>query len=371
MDYTLELNNLRNDQMFTSGQIKEKSPVVEVFSAMVEGKELSSLKLNDKVVNKATNYIKDLANQAVNGNFSAIAELNTIRKFIIEPKLLQEIKLLSIFGSYKPLGWNETIELETYKWHGVEANMQAEGTDVTFPIYKKEKYPIAPVTISSGYAVNYREMLNGDMSRENEGMEEVRKEIRNKAALYVIETVFNAIKNAKGIKYFYENNTLAKTNVDDLLKKIRRFGKPNVIGDYALLSQFIPWVGYVATVDAKDIIGVSQKVLDEIADTGFVGSYLGSVLKEMPNPYNFNKRNATGDNFDTLLPAGLAFVVPTGQTTSAIQTFTQGGLTSFTGNDVTNGTIVSRFDLAVAAGVVPGREYEIGVIHDTSLDDLA
>lgn len=370
MDYTFELNNARKDDIFTTNQVKEKSPVVEVFSAMADGRELSSLKLNEKVVNKASNYILELASKAHANDLSAISELNTIRKFVIEPKLLQEIKLLSVFGSYKALGWNETPEIETYKWLGVESNIQAEGTDVSFPIRKTEKYPIAPITISGGYAVNYRELALGNLSRENEGMEEVRKDIRNKAALYVIETVYKAIENATGIRYFYENNTLAKTNVDALLAKIRRFGKPNVIADYAVLSQFIPWVGYVASVSSKDVIGISQKVLDEIADTGLVGTYLGSVLREMPNPYNFSKRNATGDNFDTLLPAGLALVVPAGQPVSAIQTFTQGGLTSFTGNDVTNGTVVSRFDLAVAAGVAKNREFEIGIIHDSGLDNL-
>lgn len=370
MDYTFELNELKRDDLYSSGQIKLKSPVVEVFSAMADGKELSSLKLNNSVVNKATKYITDLASKAADGNLNAISELNTIRKFVIEPKLLQEIKLLGLFGSYKSLGWNESIELETYKWLGVESNIQAEGTDVSFPIRKKEKYPLAPVTISGGYAVNYRELALGDLSKENEGMEEVRKDIRNKAALYVIETIFKAIENAKGIKYFYEGNPLAKTNVDEVLNKIRRFGKPNVVGDYAVLAQFVPWVGYVGSVSSKDVTGISQKILDEIADTGLVGTYMGSVLREIPNPYNFSKINAAGDNFETLLPAGLAFVVPSGQTTSAIQTFTQGGLTSFTGNDVTNGNVVSRFDLSVAAGVVPGREYEIGVIHDTSLDNL-
>ena len=370
MDYTFEMNNARNDSTYTVNQITEKSPVVEVFSALADGRDISSLKINETAIKKAETYIKQTANRAATGDFTAMAELNTIRKIIIEPKLLQEIKLLSIFGSYKPLGWNETPEIETYNWLGVESNIQAEGTDVSFPIRKKEKYPVAPITISGGYAVNYRELALGNAAKENEGMEEVRKDIRNKAALYVIETIFKAIENATGIKYFYENNTLAKQNVDALLTKIRRFGKPNVIGDYAILSQFIPWVGYVASVGSKDVIGISQKVLDEIADTGLVGSYLGSVLREIPNPYNFNKMNAAGDNFDTLLPAGLAFVVPAGQSTSAIQTFTQGGLTSFTGNDITNGNVLTRFDLAVAAGVVKGREYEIGVLHDTSLDTL-
>jgi hypothetical protein len=370
MDYTFELNNARKDDQFVANQINAKSPVVEVFSAMADGKELSSLKLNEKIVNKASEYILGLAKKAEIGDLSAMAEINTIRKFNIEPKLLQEIKLLSIFGSYKPLGWNETPEVETYKWLGVEANQQAEGTDVTFPTYKVEKYPIAPVTISGGYAVNYRELALGDFARENEGMEEVRKTIRNNAALYVIKTVFDKVENATGVKYFYEASGLAKTGVDALLTKIRRYGKPTVIGDYAVLAQFIPWVGYVGTIGTSDVIGVSQKILDEIADTGLVGSYMGSILSEIPNSYNYNKKNTIGDNYDTLLPAGLAFVVPAGQRTSAIQTFTQGGLTSMTGNDVTTGTVMTRFDLAVAADVAKGREDEIAIIHDSSLDNL-
>lgn len=367
MDFTFELNNARKDSLYAVNQITSKSPVVEVFSALTDGREISSLRLNKETIKKAETYIRDTANKAANGDVNAMAELNTIRKIIVEPKLLQEIKLLNIFGSYKPLGWNETPEIETYKWLGVDSNIQAEGTDVTFPTYKRDKYPIAPITVSSGYAVNYRELALGDASRENEGMEEVRKDIRNKAVLYVYKTIYDAIENADGVKYFYENAGLAKASVDDLLTKIRRFGRPNVIGDYAVLSQFNAWIGYVASVGGKDIIGVSQKLLDEIADTGIVGVYNGSVLSEIPNPYNFLEKNAAGDNFKTLLPAGVAFVVPTGQPISAVQTFTQGGLTSFTGNDVTTGTVMTRFDLSVAAGVVKGLEYQVGILADTNL----
>ena len=136
MDYTFEMNNARNDSTYTVNQITEKSPVVEVFSALADGRDVSSLRINESAIKKAEAYIKDTANKAANGDFSAMAELNTIRKIVIEPKLLQEIKLLSIFGSYKPLGWNETPEIETYNWLGVESNIQAEGTDVSFPIRK-------------------------------------------------------------------------------------------------------------------------------------------------------------------------------------------------------------------------------------------
>ena len=128
MSYSFELNNARNDATFATGKIHEKSPVVEVFSAMVEGSDLSKF---GKHADASAKYIKDLGVRAQAGDISAISEINEIRKFAIQPKLLQEIKLLGLFGSYKPLGWNETAELETITYENVRSDIQAEGQDVS------------------------------------------------------------------------------------------------------------------------------------------------------------------------------------------------------------------------------------------------
>lgn len=367
MDYTFELNNARKDSAFASGKVNSQSPVVEIFSAMVDGKDLSKYGAKADV---AANYIKELGEKAQNSDFAAMAELNEIRKFAMQPKLLQEIKLLGLFGSYTQLGWGETAQLEKVKHENVRADVQAEGLDVSTPFARKVKTPLAPITISAGHKANYRELVLGDMATENTLQEEVRKAIRNKAAMYVLTTVFDAVKNATGVKYFYEHAGLDKTSVDALLTKIRRYGKPTVLGDYAVLAQFIPWIGYAGTIGNNTITGVSQRLLDEIADTGIVGSYNGAILKEIENGYNFSEIDTTVNNYKTLLPAGLAFVTPVAPTSgvSPIQTFTIGGLTSFTGNAVNTGEVMTRFDLSVAAGVADPSA--IGIMHDTNLDDL-
>lgn len=367
MDYSFELNNAKRDETFSTGKVNAKSPVVEVFSAMVNGEEIGKF---GKKADLAANYIKDLGKKASLGDQTAVSELNEIRKFVIQPKLLQEIKLLGLFGSYKPLGWGETAYLEKISYENVRADIQAEGQDVSTGFARKTKTPLAPIVISGGHKVNYREVALGDMTTENTLIGEVHKEIRNKATLYVIETVFKAIEEATGVKYFYEAAGLAKTDVDALLTKIRRYGKPNVNGDYAVLAQFLPWVGYAGTVGANTITGISQKVLDEIADTGIVGSYNGAVLSEIPNGYNFNKLTADKSNYDTLLPAGLAFVTPTAPAggVAPVQTFSIGGLTSFSGNSVSTGEIMTRYDMSIAAGVAATDQ--IGIIHDSNLDNL-
>lgn len=367
MNTTYELNNLRKDADAFSGKFTKQSPVVEVFAAMVNGEELSKF---GKVADKAVAYIKELGSRSENGDPVAIAELNTLRRFVIEAPVMQEMKLLSIFGSYQNVGYDETIEREIYHHVGERSREQAASGDVVFPAITKESYPVSTFTVSGGYAVDYRRVALGDMSKENEGLNQVKIDIRNRAIAAIVNRVYMAIKNATGVKFMFESDGLTKTGVDSILTNIRRVGKPSVIGDYALISQFTPWVGYVGSVNGNTITGISQKIMDELNQNGILGMYNGAVLAEMPNPYDYMNMNEAGDNFKTLLPAGLGFVVPTGAQ-SPIATYTRGGLTSFTGNNVKTGKIETRFDLEVGCDVAKGHEYKIGTLYDTGIGGLA
>ena len=364
MSYTFEMNNERRDAHFVSGKVNGQSAVVEIFSAMAAGKDLSPY---GKKADVAANYNNELNQKAIAGDQVSISELNELRRLSMEPVLLKEIKLLGIFGSYKNIGYNESCEIEIPEYVNVNANIQAPGQDVTYPVFRKRRVPVATITISGGHSVDYRKAALGDMSDENEMMEQVRIQIRNKAAKYVVETVFNAIKNATGVKYFVEDAGLTKTNVDKVLSNVRRFGKPTITGDYALVSQLNSFAGFDGKTPA--VTGISEAVMKEIHDTGLMGMYNGAIISEMPNAYDLTRMNKEGNNFATMLPAGLGFVMPSGGK-SPIHTISRGGLTSFTGNDATSGQILSRFDFEMGCLVEPGHEYMIGMIHDTNLDDL-
>lgn len=364
MSYTFELNNERKDANFVSGKVNGKSAVVEIFSAMANGKDLTPY---GKKADVAAKYIMELNTKAASNDPVAISELNEIRRFSMQPVLLKEIKLLGIYGNYKPIGYNESCEVEIPEYANLGAREQAMGQDVKFPVIRKRRVPIATTTVSGGYAVDYRKASLGDMSDENELQEQVRVQIRNKAAKYVVDTVYNAVKNATGVKYFFEGAGLTKTGVDGVIAKVRRFGKPTISGDYALISQFNGFAGYQGVTPTVN--GISEAVMNEIHNTGLMGMYNGAVLSEIPNAYDLTTLNKDGDNFDTILPAGLGFVIPSGST-SPIFTVTRGGLTSFSGNDVTTGQQMTRFDMEVGCLLAPGREYEIGIIHDQNLDTL-
>lgn len=361
MSYTFELNNEVKDANFASGKINAKSAVVEIFSAMASGKDLSSF---GKKADAAAKYITELNQKASMGDVSAKSELNTIRRFAMEPVLMQEIKLLGIFGNYKNIGYNESPEVEIPVYANVDAKIQAAGQDVKFPVIRKERKAIATTTISGGHAVDYRKAALGNMQDENELMEQVRIDIRNKAAKYVFDTVYNAIKNATGVKYFAEDAGLTKTNLDKVITNVRRWGKPTIVGDYALVSQINAFAGYQGTTPAVN--GISEKVMNEIQSTGLLGMYNGAVIAEMPNAYDLATLNEAGDNFATILDAGVGFVLPTG-ISSPIHTISRGNLTSCHGLDITTGTEMTRFDWEIGCLVLDSQAHRIGVISDTNL----
>lgn len=361
MSYTVELNSVRKDSDYVTDKLNSKSPIVEVFSAMASGTDIPS-KYGNKA-DKIVAHIKSLGERGENGDSRAIAELNTIRRYVMEPKLMEEIKLIGLFGSYTPLGYNESIEREVYGHEGEMARMQALSGDVPFPTIVAKKYPVNSVTIGAGYAVDYRKIQLGDMSRENEAIDQIKLDIRNKASKYIVDTVYSSVKTATGVKYFVESAGITKIALDEVLKKVRRFGVPNILGDYSVVSQINNFVPY----DNGTVKGISDAAMDEIRKNTFIRNYMGSVVSEIPNSYDLTTRNADGTNFGTVLPEGLLFIVPTGSK-SPVMTWTRGGITSFSGNDVTTGKLLTRYDLEIAVDVARGQEYKIALLSDTSYE---
>lgn len=362
---TFEMNNVRRDSDLNVN-IKKQSPVVEVFSAMVKGETLDRF---GKKADVAVEYIKELGSRAENGDSVAISELNSIRRFVIEAPVMEEMNLLGIFGTYENVGYDETIEREVYNYAGDMSRQQAEGGDPIFTQLNKVVYPVATFTVSGGMASDYRRIQVGDMSKENQMLAQVKTDILNNAKAQIVKKIYAAIAAATGVKYAFSGAGLTKDGVDGVLNKVRRNGKPTIIGDYALLSQLTPWAGYDGNLNSTHFYGISDEIINQVASTGLLASYNGAVVAEMTNPYNLFKLNAGGTNFETMLPVGLGFIIPTG-VKSPIATYTRGGLTSFSGNDVKTGKVLTRFDIEVGCDIAKGHEYEIGVIYDENLGGL-
>lgn len=363
---TFELNTTANvvDDISVNLKLHAKSPIVEIFSALVSGNDTSKY---GKQVDTVVSRIKELSEKALYSDGRAISELNTIQRFAIEPKLIEAIKIFSFMGQYKSIGYDVQPMMKTYKYESIDSRWQAASGDVPFAAHSFREYPIATKTISSGYAVDYRELQSGNFDGTiAEGMNQVQIDMQNKAVYYVIAKLYDAIKNAKGVKHFAESAGVTEAAVNDLLKVMRRYGKVSITGDYSVVSQFNGLAGY-KTVGSNAIGFGSDVIAEEIRRNGLLSFYNGSSVVELPNGYNYTKMKDDKSAFELYLPEGMLFLIPTGQI-SPLQIFKRGGITTMTGDDIVTRQRLTRFDMEIGAGVAEGLEHQIGLLVDTNFE---
>lgn len=360
--YEINMSNAQAD--VNTGRVKQNSKIVEVFSALSAGKRPE---VDDKTLDKSVATIKELSSKAIDGDNAARSEINSIIRFSIEPRLLEVVRLFDFMGTYRRIGYNEAPMMKTYGYESIDSRFQASSSDVPFAAVNWREYPIGTQTISAGFAVDYRELQNGNFDGNiREGMNQVQIDMQNKMTYYVMAVLYNALKNAKGVKHFAEDNGITKTAVDNMLKSMRRYGKVNIAGDYSVVSQFNDFAGF-KRFSADEIRYANNIVAEEIRQTGLVSMYNGAFVTELPNAINWTQLNKDGTDYDLYMPQGLLFFLPRGSV-SPLQVFLRGGLTTMTGDDIVTRQHLTRFDMEFGAGVAEGMEDQIGLISDTNFD---
>ncbi len=354
---SVELNAIQPEHTYN-----EKSPVVEIFSAMVNGKDTS--KYGDKV-NKAYNFIKKLGADALAGDGRAKVELNTITSIMIQAPLLKRLQLLNFMGNVTTVGFNERLLYKVYKLQGKMSGLQANQGDVTFPTSTWSYQELATQTISGGTSINYRELATGNLDGMGVVQEQVLTDMQNKVFYVIMNALYGGVKNAAGIKHFAEAAGITKQSVQDTIKKIRRWGNVGIFGDYSVTSQINDMTGFNTDTAGTLAKQLPIATIEEIMKTGLISSFYGTPVTEIPNSYNLTKLNAAGDNYQVYLPEGLLFFLVAGEM-SPLQVGYRGGLQSASGFDVVTGQQLTRFDLEFGSVVIPQYVPMIGIVSDSN-----
>lgn len=85
--YEINMSNTRAD--VNTGRIKRNSKIVEVFSALTQGRQPD---VDSKTKDKCITALYEISSKALDGDPIARSEINTIIRFSIEPKLLEVVR---------------------------------------------------------------------------------------------------------------------------------------------------------------------------------------------------------------------------------------------------------------------------------------
>jgi len=360
LNTSFELTNPVKDNIVIKDEKKFKT-MVEICSALFAGKDVDKYgKQADAVVKK----LMGLGEAANMGDFKARSEINTIVKFIIEPKLLEAMKIFDFLGNYHQLEYHEQPRVKTYNYENMDARVQAANSDVSFAGKNWIEYPVATRTISAGMVIDYRELASGNFDGTiAEETAQVQIDMNNKGIAYVLSVLKNSLKNnTKYVKNYaeYSGDAPTKEIVENMMKRMRKMGKVAILGDYSVLSVIGDWNGY-KTVGDSTIPFYTAEQVDELYKAGLNGFYKGANLVELANPYNYTKPLADKSGFETYYADDELYFTAAGNN-SPLNIFRRGGVMTMSGTDVETGTIKTRFDVELGADVVKGREFEIGMI---------
>lgn len=346
----------------SNAEIK-KTTGVEIFSSIMQGKDVSK---HGKNVDMVLAYMKNLGEKALNGDSKAQIEANTIRTILIQTPLLQRLNLFKFMGNVTTVGMNEELRYRVHQLQGKKSGIQANSGSFPFPTQTWRTEVMKTKTATGGIAVDYRELASLDMDAMNYANEQVITDMMNQMFYDIMFSLYSEVKNASGLKNFSEAAGITKVSVDNMVKKGRRYGNVTLMGDYSVVSQLHDFVGFKNdTASNATTVQFSEAVMEEIRKTGLIKTYNGTAVVEIPNAYNETKLNVAGDFFDTYLPEGLLFGLPTGQT-SPLQIGLKSGIRTMTGQDIDTGLNVQRFDMEWGSEVIKELIPRLGLVSDSN-----
>lgn len=352
-----EINSLVNNKL-RNGKPTED---VEIFSKMVWGKDVSKY---GKRVDTVLDGVKKLAEDADNGDTKSAAEINSITTVTLQQPLMQRLQVNNFLGNVTTVGYNEDLRFEYYEMQGEFSRDQAASGAVVTPTVKKSTDYASTRTASGGIAIDYREMATGAIDGFARAAEQVVTSITNQIVLANITALHDAIVAATTMKNYAAGITL--TNVDNVLKLARRWGRVTILGDYSAISKLNDMSGFVINSATATEVRFSEEVMNEIMRTGLLKSYKGNAVVEIPNTYNTTELNTAGDFYKPYMPLTDLWFVPQGHI-APLQIVYRGGLTSISGVDLNTRQHITIYDATYGNKVIPQYIPAVGMIYDSSL----
>ena len=302
------------------------------------------------------------------GNVQAKAEINSIMTVTLQQPLLARLQINNMLGNARTVGLDEELRFEYYQIQADElSRVQASSGAFVFPTLKKRTETATTRTATGGLIIDYRELASGAIDGFANAAEQIVTDIFNQVTLSGITALETAIQGASTLKNYAAGIT--KSNVDSVLKLVRRFGNVTIMGDYSAVSEINDIAGFnIGSTASVNEVRFSEAVMEEIRRTGLVRSYKGVPVVEIPNSYNLTQLNTAGNFYDPYLPQTDLWFIPQGYVTP-LQIVYRGGLTSLTATDINLRAEVTRWDLEYGNKVITEYIPFVGYIYDLSLNE--
>ena len=318
------------------------SRIIEVFSNQAKGNVEDANELRD-----AHDYIKELAAKA---SPESRFEISQIMKVLIDDNLEESLDFIELIADTVVTDMDERALFEV-EYNGLQAMWQAKSGTTRRSELTSQRFSIDTEEVSIRPKVNFNDLVTGKVDVVHLA-DLASKEMEVKIVQRIQDTIYDAFKDSE-IPNYASGSGITKGAFDPILHAMKRAGgNATIIGDGVALTQFTELAGFGSVPEALAI---------EHNQNGRIGTYLGSPLVQLYNPFAPNTLN------ETRLRQDLIYVVPNVQDSlKPVKVQFEGDVQAMDDTDIDSKVYEFRFDQRVGVAIA-GIRHLLGVYEDLQL----
>lgn len=327
--------------------IYRDSKIVDVLVAQANGERVESDVLKD-----AEALYAELVADPNPMNKYMLASLVT---YAVERKLAAETDWRKYIADEKHVG--DTDEAAFRVTHdGIKAFIQAPGSTTPRTRVSHKQVILDTVVVSARPAVSLLEMRSGK-TKMADLVNKASREMANAENRY-IESVLMAAAATWTTPFYGTGAGIVAATLDPMIQHWMRTGSCAVVGDIAAIQQLAPLTGFNAATTTQ----FSNDIINEVNQTGRIGTYKGANVVQFVNPYETN-------GIDTVMKQNALFIIPTAASVEdrPLKVVRKGNIINVENTDINDLTYEIRMDQMFGAGIAMGNYPEMSVYVDSSL----
>lgn len=310
-------------------KITPNSKLVKVLASQARNQSVEQT-----MIDEANEIVRELAEDMNPQNRHELAQLVA---YTVNEMQQHELDFLNQVADQKNIGYGDKAAFNV-KTGGVKAYFQAKGATTPRSFVSGKQILVDTQEISARPAINILDLRAGRVNMADL-IREANREMTN-MKIAKVEQVLQAAITQYQTPFYGFGNGISKAILDEQINYFRRLGPVNIVGDIAAVSQMAGITG----------MNMSEKMMDEANNNGFLGRYNGCNVIALSNAY------AEGSTTPLLNPNWL-YIIPGNLSADArnLKIVNEGGVGAFEAQDINDLVLEIRLDQWFGTAFVTGQ----------------
>lgn len=310
-------------------KITPNSKLVKVLASQARNQSVEQT-----MIDEANEIVRELAEDMNPQNRHELAQLVA---YTVNEMQQHELDFLNQVADQKNIGYGDKAAFNV-KTGGVKAYFQAKGATTPRSFVSGKQILVDTQEISARPAINILDLRAGRVNMADL-IREANREMTN-MKIAKVEQVLQAAITQYQTPFYGFGNGINKAILDEQINYFRRLGPVNIVGDIAAVSQMAGITG----------MNMSEKMMDEANNNGFLGRYNGCNVIALSNAY------AEGSTTPLLNPNWL-YIIPGNLSADArnLKIVNEGGVGAFEAQDINDLVLEIRLDQWFGTAFVTGQ----------------